>query len=133
VNYFFTLKIIYFLAGNKQTISFRRQRLDIDCMLPESSSNSMNGDTQALHNKHLALTTDPYIIDMVKLADERIAQMQIDLDNYKQTNEIIETKVSNYKNQVDKNFYDRFIYFNSLTVLVFYKNERAEFKFSMSS
>ncbi len=113
----FTHKIIYSSAGNKQTISFRRQRLDIDCMLPESSSNSMNGDA---HNKHLALTTDPYIIDMVKLADERIAQMQIDLDNYKQANEIVETKVSNYKNQVDKYFYDRFYIFNILTVLVFF-------------
>jgi hypothetical protein len=73
-------------------------------MLPESSSNSMNGDSHATHNKHLALTTDPYIIDMVKLADERIAQMQTDLDNFKQSNEILETKVSNYKNQVSGNF-----------------------------
>ena len=65
-------------------------------MLPESSHNSNTNGT----SNHLALSTDPYIIDMVKLADERIAQMQSDLDNLKQSNEIFETKVSNYKNQV---------------------------------
>ena len=68
-------------------------------MLPESSLNSANSNPNSAAN-HLTVPTDPYIIDMVKLADDRISQMQIDLDNFKQSNEILETKVSNYKNQV---------------------------------
>ncbi len=101
----------YFKGGNKQTISFRRQRLDIDCMLPESSVNSANSN-------HLALSSDPYIIDMVKLADDRISQLQHDLDNLKQSHEISETKVSNFKNQV-RICLNLFSYYDNLDLFFF--------------
>ena len=81
--------------GNKQTIPFRRQRLDIDCMLPSSSASSQ--DSNRLTPRPL---DDPYVIDMIKLADERIAHLQSDFDMSKQTVELMETKLSNYKNQV---------------------------------
>lgn len=77
-------------GDNKQTISsFRRQRLDIDNMLPKSSMSTAQNQE-----------TDPYIMDMIKLADERIEQLQLELNNLKQTNEIIERKNSNFKIQV---------------------------------
>ena len=82
-----------FIDGNKQTVPFRRQRLDIDCMLPSPSSQDLNRFTSRS-------VDDPYIIDMIKLADERIAKLQSDTDMSKQSIELMETKLSNYKNQV---------------------------------
>jgi hypothetical protein len=43
---------------------------------------------------------DPYVIDMIKIADERISQLQCDLDMSKQSVDLMDTKLSNYKNQV---------------------------------
>ena len=37
---------------------------------------------------------------MIKLADDRIHQLQTELDSFKQTNELLDTKISNYKTQV---------------------------------
>lgn len=84
-------------AGNKQTISFRRQRLDIDCMLPPSTQTSQQSTTSSSLNANL---DDPYLIDMIKLADERITQLQTELDEIKQAKEILDNKLSNYKSQV---------------------------------
>lgn len=78
-------------SASKQAISFRRQRLDIDCMLPPPSPTPSSQHS----------SNDPYIIDMIKLADERLSQLQADLDNFKQSNEILENKVCNFKNQVN--------------------------------
>ncbi len=83
--------------GNKQAISFRRQRLDIDCMLPPAMS--AIGSNHAI-SKAIETANDPYMIDMLKLADERISKLQGDLDSFKQTNEILESKVASYKTQV---------------------------------
>ena len=87
--------MLNFKDGNKQTIPFRRQRLDIDCMLPSSSASSQNSTSPRSLD-------DPYVIDMIKLADERIARLQSDFHMSKQTAELLETKLSNYKNQVKK-------------------------------
>jgi hypothetical protein len=92
---FKNLKLLLSLGGNKQPISFRRQRLEIDCMLPEPTSlNSLQ------HRQFTDNSADPYMIDMIKLADERIEQLQAEYDSCKQAKEILETKVFNYKNQV---------------------------------
>jgi centrosomal protein CEP135 len=80
------------IGGNKQTIPFRRQRLDIDCMLAEPSPKA---DTFKYPNGN-----DPYLIDMIQLADERIIQLQTESEKANQSVEILETKLSNYKNQV---------------------------------
>ena len=37
---------------------------------------------------------------MIKLADERITHIQAELDEYKQSKEILENKLSSFKNQV---------------------------------
>ena len=55
------MKII--LGGNKHTIPFRRQRLDIDEMLPESHSSHQTLVQQ------LAYIKEPYIIDIVKFSN----------------------------------------------------------------
>lgn len=92
---------------SKQGSCFRRQRLDIDCMLPppnktcSTSSLASNGSSGS-SGIGASCASDPYVIDMIKLADERISQLQTELENYKQSNEILENKVSNYKSQVGK-------------------------------
>jgi centrosomal protein CEP135 len=93
-----------------QQFSFRHQRLDIDCMLPptssgsssssSASSSSSSGCSCTTNSNFISSANDPYIIDMIKVADDRITHLQNELENFKQTNEILETKVSNYKNQV---------------------------------
>ena len=70
---------------------------------PSSSSSSSSSSTSSAasnSSNHLAPTNDPYMIDMIKLADDRITQLQAELDSFKQHNEILDTKVSNYKTQV---------------------------------
>ena len=84
-------------SGNKQILPFRRQRLDIDCMLPPSSGKH---SAKCVTAAAAVSCTDPYMIDMIKLADERIEQLQSELDVFKQNAEILDTKVSNYKSQV---------------------------------
>jgi hypothetical protein len=71
-------------------------------MLPAGGSNGSSSSSSgcSCSSSNVASANDPYIIDMIKLADERICQLQNDLDHFKQTSEILETKVSNYKNQV---------------------------------
>ena len=75
---------------NKQNVSFRRQRLDIDNMLPPAVKNLWNTPD----------INDPYIIDMIKLADERITQLQSELNEMIKSKEAIETKSTNLKSQV---------------------------------
>ena len=87
--FFNFLSNVFFLDGNKQTISFRRQRLDIDCMLPQAVNYLQNFPN----------AEDPYIIDMIKMADNRITQLQTELDDCKQSKEITETKLTNFKTQ----------------------------------
>jgi hypothetical protein len=69
-------------------------------MLPSGNGSSSSSSGCSCGSLNVPLANDPYIIDMIKLADDRICQLQNDLETIKQTNEILETKVSNYKNQV---------------------------------
>ena len=60
---------------------------------PESSKNKTPAISAPSAN-------DPYVIDMIKLADERMAQMQADLEASKQAQEVLENKVASFKSQV---------------------------------
>lgn len=64
---------------------------------PPPSSGSQQSTTSSSMNANL---DDPYLIDMIKLADERITQIQTELDDTKQSKEVLETKLSNFKSQV---------------------------------
>lgn len=87
--------ILYFyLGGNKHTIPFRRQRLDIDEMLPESSS------SQRTFNQQLPYVNDPYIIDIVKVTEDRVAELELELQQQKQHTDEAETKMTNLRYQV---------------------------------
>ena len=77
-------------GGNKHTIPFRRQRLDIDEMLPESSE----------QRTQLPYVNDPYIIDIVKVTEDRVAELELELQQQKKYADEIETKLANLKYQV---------------------------------
>lgn len=80
-------------GGNKHTIPFRRQRLDIDEMLPESSD-------QRTFAQQLPYVNDPYIIDIVKVTEDRVAELELELQQQKKYADEIETKLANLKYQV---------------------------------
>ena len=61
-------------------------------MLPPSTQTSQQSTTSSSLNANL---DDPYLIDMIKLADERITQLQTELDEIKQAKEILDNKHKN--------------------------------------
>lgn len=97
-------------GGNKHTIPFRRQRLDIDEMLPEST------DHRTLAQQ-LPYVNDPYIIDIVKVTEDRVAELELELQQQKNYTDEIETKLANLKYQVRR---------QSLITLIHWTNKENE-------
>jgi len=83
-------------GGNKHTIPFRRQRLDIDEMLPEGSSL-----IRGTNSSSLPYVNDPYIIDIVKVTEDRVAELEVQLQEQKRYADEVETKLTNLKYQVE--------------------------------
>lgn len=58
-------------GGKKKNIPFRRQRMELDCALPENAARAGGREgTQA------PPTPDPYVADLLQVADQRMAQLQ---------------------------------------------------------
>lgn len=57
-------------GGKKKSIPFRRQRMEIDCALPESTKTSGTETIITLPSP------DPYIADLLQVADQRMVQLQ---------------------------------------------------------
>jgi hypothetical protein len=62
-------------------------------MLPESSS-------QRTSAQQLPYVNDPYIIDIVKVTEDRIAELELELQQQKQYTDEVETNMTNLKYQV---------------------------------
>ena len=56
-------------GGRKKNIPFRRQRMQIDCEVPESAKSGPGGGVQLP-------APDPYVADLLQVADQRMAQLQ---------------------------------------------------------
>ena len=63
-------------------------------MLPESAS------LQRTLTQQLPYVNDPYIIDIVKVTEDRVAELELELHQQKQYRDDIETKMANLKYQV---------------------------------
>ena len=63
-------------------------------MLPESSS------LQRTPNHQLPYVNDPYIIDIVKVTEDRVAELEVQLQEHKRYTDEMETKMTNLKYQV---------------------------------
>ncbi|KAK2182665.1 hypothetical protein NP493_341g00002 [Ridgeia piscesae] len=85
-------------GGRKKSIPFRRQRMELDSTVPPSNTSDSGSCT--CHGQHQA--DDPYVADMLKVADDSIALLcrQVhDLTNEKQG---AEGKVKSLRKQIMK-------------------------------
>lgn len=92
--------IIQTPGGRKKKIPSRRQRMDIDSLLPESHLTA-SGD--ALILKPVA-EPDPYVADLLKMADLRISQLQTSVASLEQDSEESERRIASLRKQVQPFF-----------------------------
>lgn len=64
-------------------------------MLPESAS-------QRTLAQQLPYVNDPYIIDIVKVTEDRVAELGVELQQQKKYTDEVETKLANLKYQVKR-------------------------------
>jgi len=76
-------------GGKKKSIPFRRQRMEIDDMVPPSD-----------HMPVPVLSEDPYVADLLKVADENIARLREETRVAHEETAGLEGKVSNLQHQV---------------------------------
>ena len=88
--------IIQTPGGRKKKIPSRRQRMDVESLLPESHLVS-SGDVSVLKP---AAEPDPYVADLLKTADLRIGQLQETVANLEQDSEETERRILSLKKQV---------------------------------
>ena len=76
-------------GGKKKSIPFRRQRMEIDDMVPPSG-----------HLSVPPVSEDPYVADLLKVADENIARLREEARVAREETAGLEGKISNLQHQV---------------------------------
>lgn len=76
-------------GGKKKSIPFRRQRMEIDEMVPPSG-----------HVPVPSVSEDPYVADLLKVADENIARLRDEARIAREETTGLEGKISNLQHQV---------------------------------
>ncbi|XP_034565709.1 centrosomal protein of 135 kDa isoform X2 [Notolabrus celidotus] len=79
-------------GGKKRSIPFRRQRMQIDELIPSSSSSSYP----------VSQPDDPYVADMLQLADGRIHELQEDIIKVKLNLENAQEYIKHLNTQVEE-------------------------------
>lgn len=79
-------------GGKKKSIPFRRQRMEIDTAVPE-----FEGPSRPL----MLPTDDPYVADLLQVADTRISELERQLSVYKDEKDVIDRKLKNFRQQVE--------------------------------
>uniref|UniRef100_A0A0L8HX36 Centrosomal protein of 135 kDa n=2 Tax=Octopus bimaculoides TaxID=37653 RepID=A0A0L8HX36_OCTBM len=77
-------------GGKKKNIPFRRQRMVVDCLIPPAEPDLPSPPP----------VPDPYIADMLETADKRIAENEGQITELKDNNELLESKLEAFKEQV---------------------------------
>ena len=80
----------YFSGGRKKNIPFRRQRMEIECLIPPSEPDLPPA----------ADVPDPYVADLLETADKRISEMEGLLKEMTEKHDVSEMKVENFRQQV---------------------------------
>lgn len=88
-------------------------------MLPESSSMHRHG------NPSLPYVNDPYIIDIVKVTEDRVAELEVQLQEQKRYADEMETKMTNLKYQVSCEFDVSLEEFRSTSKSFFIESKRS--------
>ncbi|XP_066488243.1 centrosomal protein of 135 kDa isoform X2 [Tiliqua scincoides] len=78
-------------GGRKRNIPFRRQRMQIDQPVPPSE----------ISTYPVPQPDDPYIADLLEVADNRIHELQLEVADLQEKLEIAERGVKNYSKQVE--------------------------------
>ena len=88
--------VIHTPGGRKKSIPFRRQRMEIDSTLPENPIG---------RSKKIApvSTPDPYIADLLKMADVRVDQLQKQIVDGEKIRKQLSESIQDLNKQVDIN------------------------------
>lgn len=78
-------------GGKKKSIPFRRQRMEIDTAVPE-----FDGPSKPL----MLSSDDPYVADLLQVADTRIQELERQLGIFGDEKEVIDRKLKNFRQQV---------------------------------
>lgn len=78
-------------GGRRRTIPFRRQHMQIECNLPSSLSTSYVSSQP----------DDPYIADLLQVADTKIAQLAKELKTLEEANFVSDKKIETLRTQVE--------------------------------
>ncbi|XP_052794849.1 centrosomal protein of 135 kDa-like isoform X3 [Mya arenaria] len=79
-------------GGKKKTIPFRRQRMEIDCTVPPADD---------YHRTKPSLADDPYVADLLQVADGRIAELDQQVSDLSDRCEISDRKLASFRQQVE--------------------------------
>ncbi len=82
-------------GGKKKHVPFRRQRMEIDCVLPESG---MTGERIGGQSVPIP---DPYVADLLHVADERMAELQEAVKTREKEKERLHESLEALRRQVD--------------------------------
>lgn len=88
--------VIHTPGGRKKQLAFRRQRMDIDCTVP--GNNSIPPPSLSRNIK--ATTPEPYIADLLKVADDNIAKLREEIVTREKEKSTLKESIEDLKKQV---------------------------------
>lgn len=80
------------IGGKKKHVPFRRQRLVLDATLPQSETASL---------PVVPVRDDPFVADLLRVADNRIGELEQQLEKVSDKNVALEGKMATYTRQVE--------------------------------
>lgn len=79
-------------GGKKKSIPFRRQRMELDCTLPEASTTTkITSPTPP----------DPYVADLLQVADQRMSQLQATVELRDRNREKLEDSIQSMRKLIE--------------------------------
>ena len=87
-------------GGRKKQIPFRRQRMEIDSTLPENPPSRII-DSSSFTSEQAAPTPDPYVADLLQVADQRIADLQLAFEQGEKERKKMERALQGLRKQVE--------------------------------
>ena len=82
-------------GGRKKNIPFRRQRMDLESALEPSVASTISSDSVSQP------ATDPYVADLLAIADKRLEELKLQLDTEEKEKENLEKRNKGLSKQVD--------------------------------
>ncbi|KAK7467862.1 hypothetical protein BaRGS_00036899 [Batillaria attramentaria] len=77
-------------GGRKKNIPFRRQRMEIDTTVPDTYTSSAY---------RVPPPEDPYVADLLQVADTKIAQLEAEVARVNDEKEVMDRKLKNFRQQ----------------------------------